>query len=133
MAADQYWVTWKDVSNSTAARDSAVIWGPNPSAPPQLSGYFQAGPFATRADAETYEKAIGTGSITPPAGTPLLGGQKIPNPLTSVTQFLGELTSRGLWVRIMKVLIGGVMIIVGLAQLTGAGKIASNLPKVVPV
>lgn len=39
------------------------------------------------------------------------------------------LTSSGTWVRVAKVIIGGVLVIVGLAKLTGAGKVIEDVVK----
>jgi hypothetical protein len=116
----KYWVTWKDESNGTAARNSAIIWGPQANPPPQLSGWFLSGSFATKADAEAYKNAIGTGSLAPPSGTPVLGGQKVPNPLSgidAVGSFFNMLSERGTWVRIAKVVIGAGLIFMGIQQL----------------
>lgn len=64
---------------------------------------------------------------------PTAGGPGNPlSSLTGVTQFLSNLTQRDFWVRVAKVIIGGAMVIVGLAQLSGAGKALSNV-KVLPV
>ena len=41
---------------------------------------------------------------------------------TSLTGLLGDLTSASLWVRVAKVVVGGTLLIVGVAKLTGADK-----------
>jgi hypothetical protein len=130
--ANEYWVTWKDESNTTDARNTANIWGPQASAPPQLSGFFRSGPFATKADAEAYKAAIGTGSIKPPPGTPLLGGQKIPNPLTglaAIGDFFQRLTQADVWERVGEVVLGLILICAGVAKLTHAVPIATKIAK----
>ena len=49
----------------------------------------------------------------------------------SVTGFLGDLSSANLWIRVAKVIIGGALLIVGLAKLTGADKSVAVLGKAV--
>jgi hypothetical protein len=46
--------------------------------------------------------------------------------LGSVTDFLTGLTSANLWIRVAKVAIGGVLLIVGLAKLTGLDNKVTN-------
>ena len=48
--------------------------------------------------------------------------------ITSVVQFLSGLTSANLWIRVAKVIAGGVILIVGLVKLTG---LDSRAPAVV--
>lgn len=47
----------------------------------------------------------------------------------SVASFLSELNNSGTWIRVSKVVIGGVLVIVGLARLTGAGKVIEEAVK----
>jgi len=134
----KYWVTWKDESDGTAARNSAIIWGPQAGPPPQQPGWFLAGAFATKAAAQAYKAAIGKGTLAPPPGTPVFGGQHVPNPLSgidAVGHFFTTLGDRATWVRILKVTVGAIMIIAGLVRMgaPGAEKIASKLPPIVPV
>jgi len=55
----------------------------------------------------------------------------------TVENFLQGLTSRNLWIRVAKITIGGAILIVGLAKLTGADKavggLASKAVKVAPL
>lgn len=71
--------------------------------------------------------AIGGGGQLAGAGLASLGVFH-----TGILSFLSNLSQRDFWVRVAKVVIGGAMVITGLAQMSGAGKIASNL-KVIPV
>lgn len=120
----KYWVTWKDESDATAARKSAIIWGPQLNAPPQLSGWFLAGSFATKADAQAYKNDIGKNTLLPPKGTPILGGQKIPNPLGGIDDVIKYVAAGAKWIsdrnnifRIVKVGVGVGLIFMGLQQL----------------
>lgn len=131
--AGKYWVTWKDEADSTAARKSALIWGPQATAPAQLSGWFEGGPFATKADAERYKNAIGTGSIIPPPGTPIIGGGvHLPNPLSGVNaigDFFNKLGQANTWIRVAEVVLGIALIGIGIAHATGTDNAISRAVK----
>jgi hypothetical protein len=49
----------------------------------------------------------------------------------AVFQFLGQLSNANLWVRVAKVIVGGALVIVGAAKLTGADKQVAMLGKAV--
>jgi hypothetical protein len=49
-------------------------------------------------------------------------GTAVGNSINSVSQFLTGLTSGNLWIRVAKVAIGGVILVVGIAKLTGIEK-----------
>lgn len=57
----------------------------------------------------------------------------IPSWEGAIGTFLGDLTSASLWIRVAKVLVGGAMLLVGIAKLTGAGGIAAKAVKVAPL
>lgn len=68
----------------------------------------------------------------------------LPNPLSgidalykSVETFINDLSSANLWIRVAKVTIGGTLLIVGLAKLTGAdqkiGGVAAKAVKIAPL
>lgn len=73
------------------------------------------------------------------AGTAAQLGKDIPglNAITSVTGFLSALGDLNLWIRVAKVVAGGIILIVGLAKLTGADKaiggVAAKAVKVAPL
>ena len=60
----------------------------------------------------------------------------LPSWATGLAGFLGDITSANLWIRVAKIGIGGAIVIVGLAKLTGAdqklGKAVSTGVKVAP-
>ena len=64
-----------------------------------------------------------------PLGAALQGSTGVS--LASVEQFFGDLSSANLWIRVAKVIIGGALLIVGLAKLTGADKSVAVLGKAV--
>jgi hypothetical protein len=129
--ADSWWVTWKDEADGNAARASALIWGPQSSAPPQISGMFEAGPFPTLKAAQAYEKAIGTNAIVPPPGTPIIGDVQPSslNPLTGLSaigDFFGRLGEPQTWLRLAEFAIGGTLIFIAVNHLLD-GKPAAAL------
>lgn len=131
-ASGQYWVTWKDVGDPAAARKSAILWGPQAHPPAQLSGYFQAGPFATKADAQAYENSIGTGEIIPHAGTPIIGSTSVKSLLPSWSLIFGGF--KDWFARGLKIVFGGILIILGVSHLTGLdNKVTQLAGKAVPI
>lgn len=105
--------------------------------------------FTSQAAAGAYSRSLGgSGQQTPGAK---LGGQAalnagakaaaVVNPLdwlANIGQFFSALTQPNLWLRVSKVVLGGVMVVAGLIKLTGtdkkvyglAGAAASKLPGV---
>jgi hypothetical protein len=94
--------------------------------------------FPTEAAAETW--------INSPAGRKAQGldnpgktiGSAVTGTLTGVNAiggFFAKIGDRSTWVRIIKVVVGAIMIIAGLVRLgaPGAEQVASKLPKVIPV
>lgn len=65
-------------------------------------------------------KGIETASILPGWADPL-------------ASFLGALDSANTWIRVAKVIVGGALVIVGLAKLTGVGGIAAKAVKAAPL
>lgn len=66
-------------------------------------------------------------------GTPL---PSIPNPLDalkSIGDFFGRLTEASTWIRIGKVLVGGALLLIGLAHITGADNQIANAARNVKV
>lgn len=66
-----------------------------------------------------------------PGGAATAAGNAIPgvgSGIQSVTDFLKGLTQQSLWVRVAKVAVGGVLVLIGLAHLTGADSVVRKLP-----
>jgi hypothetical protein len=82
--------------------------------------------FSSAAAASSYissESSSLNGNISSVVSTPLQEAESI----------WGTLTSANLWIRIAKVLAGGVMLLVGLAHITGADNAAASLARKVPL
>lgn len=81
----------------------------------------------------------GTGGKHPPVTDSTVNSSNghLPNPLSPLETFLGDITSLNLWLRVAKVLIGGVILTVGLIELTGQSKnvkgIADKAVKAAPL
>lgn len=106
--------------------------------------------FTSRQAADNYAHSQGHTPVTTP--TAALGGQAAVNAgakaaaaagnpldwLSNIGQFFSALTQPNLWLRISKVVLGGVLVVAGLIKLTGtdkkvyglAGAAASKLPGV---
>ena len=97
------------------------------------------GPYATKAAAEA---AVASGQVKPQtssAGPQLnVGGNPVGNAndltgLASIGDFFSRLTNANTWIRVGKVLVGGVLLIVGLAHMTGADNAAFKAARTVPL
>lgn len=93
---------------------------------------------AGRGLAASVGQALGQeGKVTQAAGAGAAAGLDNVARTLTVPGFLGFLTSRTLIVRIVKVIVGGALVIIGLAELTGAGACAVPVigaaAKVLPV
>lgn len=89
------------------------------------------GPFATKAAAQA---AVKSGKLTPPSGPQPVN---IHNPLSAITDWasalttvLKDLTERNTWVRILKIVLGGVVIIVGVLHISEVKDLGKTIGKV---
>ena len=97
------------------------------------------GPYPTKAAAHaavvgglTAPTPGGGGPLPAPPGidTPPSGGASNPaQDLTDIEHFLSDLTSRNLWLRVGKFVVGVGLVIVGVMRLTGAGKVITDIAK----
>lgn len=95
--------------------------------------------FTTKAAAESYSKSLGGSGSTTPAAK--LGGQTALNvgsqaaagAIPGVSGFFTALGQSNTWIRVAKVIVGGVMLIVGLAHISGAGNALAETARKVPL
>jgi hypothetical protein len=80
-----------------------------------------AGPFATIAEAKAYAKTQTVQNAVHSAGA------TVSNAVGSTAGFISTITNRDFIVRAVKVVIGTALIIVGVAQLTGATKVVETV------
>jgi hypothetical protein len=74
-----------------------------------------------------------TGTAVGAVATGVSTASILPSWTNGLTSLLGDLTSASLWIRIAKVIIGGAMLLVGIAKLTGASGVAAKAVKVAPL
>jgi hypothetical protein len=103
-----------------------------PSASPQQRGSTVYQVWLGAGAAQAVGDIIGaTGTSVGAVATGVATG--IPSWEGALGSFLGDLTSASLWIRAAKVLIGGAMLLVGIAKLTGAGGVAAKAVKIAPL
>lgn len=53
--------------------------------------------------------------------------------INAIGNFFGGLSQKNTWIRVGKISIGGVMILIAVSKLTGAGSVISKIPVPIPV
>lgn len=115
-----------------------VVMGPFPTEAAAKAAHPPAGLSAVLTAAQL-GASVAAGSVI--ASGPTLPGPTVSNPLdwlSNIGQFFTALTQPNLWLRVAKVVLGGVLVIGGLIKLTGtdkkvygiAGMAAGKLPGV---
>ena len=98
-----------------------------------VTWYNINGPYTTQAQANAAIAAIQAAHPAPGELSQIVdsatGQPQSSNSAAGLTTFLSELGNSGTWIRVAKVIIGGVLVIVGLARLTGAGKVIEEAVK----
>lgn len=121
---------------STSVTDTVFQWSNSTTKPTvqtaNITGLtaIVGGPYATQAaataaatgDKNTTTATAGEGIPGVSTSTVNSSNGSLFNPLSSLDSFLAALTSQTLWIRVAKVVIGGALLIVGVAKLTGADK-----------
>lgn len=87
--------------------------------------------FATQAEAEAFAGGVNANQqqIQQLNQNPLGG---IPG-LSQIGGFFGALTSANTWIRVAKVVIGGALLIIGIAHITGASNAVADAARKVPL
>jgi hypothetical protein len=156
-ASDAGWYIGRIVTSSVASakggtspevQDTVFQWA-NATARPTVTTAnitnltaITGGPYPTQAaatkaaegDKNTTTGQPGTGPAPPPVTTSTVGSSNgsIPNPLSglaAIGAFFNNLGNPNLWLRVAKVVTGSVMIIVGLARITGTDKAITTVAK----
>ena len=102
------------------------------------SGYLRAGPFTTLAAVQAYLKvgAQNAGTQIPGVSITPGGGVTASNPLSGIDAigaFFSTLGQANTWIRVAKVVVGGVLLIVGIVHITGADNAVAAIARKVPV
>lgn len=113
---------------------------------PGSSAYANAQAFLELILVEGLDKAIQTGltgAAETEAGIPAAAAQGASNaaktleaPLTgidAVGAFFNDLTNSGTWIRVAKVLVGGLLLVIGLVHITGADNAVASVARKVPL
>jgi hypothetical protein len=87
------------------------------------------GPYTTQAAANAAKAAIQKANPAPGEAQQVANADLPTGWEQAIVDAYGALTSSGTWIRVVKVVIGGVLVIVGLAKLTGAGKVIEDVVK----
>lgn len=100
------------------------------------------GPYATQAaataaatgDKNTTTATAGTGT-SPGVGTSTVNSSNgsLPNPLAAIGDFLARLADASTWVRVAKVVVGGALLLIGLAHITGADNAVAAAARKAPL
>jgi hypothetical protein len=87
------------------------------------------GPYATQALANAEVSALQAANAAPGTTQQATNQAAATAGATGVTQLISELTNSGTWIRVAKVVIGSVLVVVGLAKMTGADKVIEGAVK----
>lgn len=102
-----------------------------------VSWYNINGPYPTQAAANAAIPAIQNAHPAPGEASQLVdaatGQPQSSNSAAGLTTLLHELTSEGTWIRVAKVVVGSALVIVGLANMTGASEVVGNAVKKAPI
>jgi hypothetical protein len=102
------------------------------------SGYLRAGPFTSLAAAQAYLKVGAQNASTPVPGVDITpgGGITAAGPLSglnAIGAFFNNLGNANTWIRVAKVVVGGLLLVVGLVHITGAGGAAADAARKIPL
>lgn len=92
------------------------------------------GPFATEAEAKTAQNP--QQQSPNPLNDATNAAENASGPLgipASIGSFFGALGQSNTWIRVAKVVVGGVLLIIGIAHITGAGNAVATAARKVPV
>jgi len=122
---------WKDANAGKIVQGAEGNTG-NPQVSEQLVKW--KGPFATEAEAKTAQNPQQQ-SANPVydavnAAQNATGALSIP---ASIGNFFAALGNANTWIRVAKVIVGGVLLIVGLVHITGADNKVASIARKVPV
>jgi hypothetical protein len=122
-----------DIQFANAAKKDKGSSNPTTISVQNISWYNIQGPYTTQSAANAAIPAIQ--KANPAKGTvdQATKNAGVPNPLDgldAIGAFFGSLGESNLWIRAAKILIGGVVLTIGLAKLTGVDK---DIAKAAPV
>lgn len=103
--------------------------------------YRRQGPFTSLAAAQAAYKTGATNAASPIPGVDITpgGGLTPADPLNAIPglaqigDFFAALTQANTWIRVAKVAVGGALLIIGLAHMTGASNAVASAARKVPL
>jgi hypothetical protein len=104
-----------------------VVEAANAASAAKLSAEGYKGPYATQAQAQT-----AASSATAEATSTEVSAPSIPG-LAQVGDFFGALTQSATWIRVAKVIVGGLLLVIGLVHITGISGAAADTARKVPL
>lgn len=124
---------------AAAAAHNATAKKPNTISVEHVDWFNIRGPFTTQAAANAALPAIAKANPAPGEIQQLTGGGQNQaangagfNP-SSITNFLGALTDANTWIRVLKVVVGGGLMLIAVSKMTGAGSVISKIPVPIPL
>lgn len=81
----------------------------------------------------TASLAQGAAGATSASGAGVSSASYLPSWAAGLTSLLGALTARNLWIRVAKVVIGGALVLIGLAHMTGASNAVAVAARKAPL
>lgn len=99
------------------------------------------GPYATKAkalaaaDGDTNTTSGLSGVTDPATGTATAGSSNgsLPSWTDELEELLEDLTDMNLWIRVGKIVIGGIIVIVGISKMTGASNVIVKTAEKAPI
>jgi hypothetical protein len=128
---------------AAAAKHNATASKPNTISVEHVDWFNIRGPFSTQAAANAALPAIAKANPAPGEIQQLTGGGQSNaangggfNPTSweqAITGFFGALTDANTWVRVLKIVVGGGLMLIAVSKMTGAGSVISKIPVPIPL
>lgn len=101
--------------------------------------------FTSQAAAQAYAKQVN--GVTALSSDPITAAEQAaqgktsnaagatvtPDPLTSIASFVGNLGQPATWIRVAKVIVGGALLLIGIAHMSGASSAVAQAARKVPL
>jgi len=122
------------VSKITSAAAKAVYEATNfPWTSYWFTGQKAAENFAVSKWGNATETPILNNAANAATDTTVSTASAVVSDAAAVTDFLGKLSSPNTWIRVAKILVGGALLIIGLAHATGADNTVASVARKVPL
>jgi hypothetical protein len=119
--------SWQVDAGPFSTEAQAESWSPHPLGISDWVAAGVAGVVAGAGNEPSPAASVGLGSAVGNAAGSTLAG------LAQIGAFFAALTDRNTWIRVAKVIIGGTLLIISLAHITGADNAVSRAARTVPL